>query len=345
MIESLENLRACSLDGQCVMITLVTFTGSTPREPGSKLVVSEHEVAGALGGERLEAGLVVHARALLAAARPEDSRAELVRGFTGGCGGVADVLFELLPASLPPWVEALEAAARDSVSAVLATVVGDGRKLLISAYPASAEAGDEFVAAVVERGRAMLAEGRREPLILALDEPPGAPMVVLEPLAGPPFDVVVFGAGRVARPLIDVLGQVRCRVAWVTAPGDAVATGVPANVIVTATDAPVQAVDEAPPGASFLVMTMAHDLDYLLTRRILECDRFGFLGVIGSKTKRETFERRLRIRGFGAESLARITCRIGIEGIRDKDPGAIAIAVAAQLLQVRANTLARAAVQ
>lgn len=345
MIESLENLRAAKRDGSCVVVTLVAVRGSTPRETGSKLVVNSRDVAGALGGERLEAALVAHARDLLASAGPAESRAELITGFTGGCGGVADVLFELLPASLPAWFDALERSAREGVPAVLATVTGDGRKLLVGTQEAGAEPGDAFVAAIVARARRMLAEGTREPVVLQVDEPRNAPPVVLEPRAAPPFDVVIFGAGRVARPLVEILAHVRCRITWVGASDEAFPAAPPPNVTLVRTETPAAAVDDAPPDASFVVMTMAHELDYVLTRQILARDAFAYLGVIGSQTKRETFERRLRLRGVDEDRLARIACPIGIEGIRDKDPGAIAIAAAAQLLLVRARTAKAAAVR
>jgi xanthine/CO dehydrogenase XdhC/CoxF family maturation factor len=65
---------------------------------------------------------------------------------------------------------------------------------------------------------------------------------------------------------------------------------------------------------------------------------FAYFGLIGSKTKRVKFERRLMERGLSAERLPEITCPIGVEGIVDKAPGSIALAVAAQLLRVREMT-------
>jgi xanthine/CO dehydrogenase XdhC/CoxF family maturation factor len=46
VIGSLENLRAATPDGSCVVLTLLAVRGSTPREAGWKLVVSSHDVAG-----------------------------------------------------------------------------------------------------------------------------------------------------------------------------------------------------------------------------------------------------------------------------------------------------------
>jgi xanthine dehydrogenase accessory factor len=58
--------------------------------------------------------------------------------------------------------------------------------------------------------------------------------------------------------------------------------------------------------------------------------------LIGSISKRRQFERRLAARGMPAERFATMTCPIGLPGVAGKEPGIIAVAVAAELLQRRA---------
>jgi xanthine/CO dehydrogenase XdhC/CoxF family maturation factor len=72
-----------------------------------------------------------------------------------------------------------------------------------------------------------------------------------------------------------------------------------------------------------------------LTARILARGDFAYFGLIGSASKRAQFEKRLAARGTSADTLKRITCPIGAGIIRSKEPGAIAVAVAAELLQLR----------
>ena len=62
--------------------------------------------------------------------------------------------------------------------------------------------------------------------------------------------------------------------------------------------------------------------------------------MIGSKTKRVKFERRLLDRGVDLERLVEMTCPIGVDGIVDKAPSAIAVAVCAELLQIRTQQIA-----
>jgi xanthine dehydrogenase accessory factor len=80
----------------------------------------------------------------------------------------------------------------------------------------------------------------------------------------------------------------------------------------------------------------AEDLDIVIAclRRIREHDDLPFVGLIGSKTKWASFRHRLQERGFGAAEIQRITCPIGVPGITGKEPEVIAVAVAAQLLQL-----------
>ena len=59
---------------------------------------------------------------------------------------------------------------------------------------------------------------------------------------------------------------------------------------------------------------------------------FGFCGLIGSATKRALFERRLGERGFSRETIAKLTCPIGLPMLKDKRPEAIAASVTVQLL-------------
>jgi len=89
----------------------------------------------------------------------------------------------------------------------------------------------------------------------------------------------------------------------------------------------------APAAARFLVMTHDHALDYALCRKILERGEFAWLGLIGSKSKGARFRSRLARDGVALERIARLICPIGIEGVISKWPAAIAVGVAAQLLQ------------
>jgi xanthine dehydrogenase accessory factor len=81
-------------------------------------------------------------------------------------------------------------------------------------------------------------------------------------------------------------------------------------------------------------MTHDHALDYTLCRAILNRGEFAWLGLIGSHSKGARFRSRLAREGFAPETIARLVSPIGVGAVESKWPAAIAIAVAAQLLQV-----------
>ena len=160
--------------------------------------------------------------------------------------------------------------------------------------------------------------------------PREAPVLVPQPL----FDLMLFGAGHVAQALVQVLAAVDCSVTWVDSREQQFPAQVPEQVSVEFSEHPADEVDSAPAGAFYLIMTHSHALDLAIVERVLKRGDAGFLGLIGSKTKRVRFERRLTDRGFSAQQIAAIISPIGAAGIAGKAPGVVAIAAAAQLLEV-----------
>ncbi len=152
----------------------------------------------------------------------------------------------------------------------------------------------------------------------------------------PLFTLQLYGAGHVGRAIVRLLETLPCRVQWIDERESEFPSGaaLPPHIERVCVE-PVEAeVAAAPPGAFCLVLTHSHDLDLALAHAILKRGDFGFFGLIGSKTKRARFERRLAERGIAAETIGRMTCPIGVRGISGKEPGVIAVAVVAQLLQV-----------
>jgi xanthine dehydrogenase accessory factor len=155
-----------------------------------------------------------------------------------------------------------------------------------------------------------------------------------------PMHIVLFGAGHVGHALVTLLGSLPCVVQWVDERDELFPDETPPNVQIEATDTPDVIVDNAPAGAYFLVMTHNHALDFSLAARIMRRRDFTYFGMIGSKTKRVKFERRLLERGVDLDRLVEMTCPIGVGGIVDKAPSAIAVAVCAELLQIRSRQIA-----
>jgi xanthine dehydrogenase accessory factor len=145
--------------------------------------------------------------------------------------------------------------------------------------------------------------------------------------------VFLFGAGHVGRALAAVLSVNDVQLTWVDSRDAQFPAAIPPHVVCVETDSPCAEIRKAPAQASYLIMTHSHALDFELIEEILRRDDAAFIGLIGSATKRAQFEIKLRDRGISEMQLQQIVCPIGVAGIESKHPGAIATAVAAQLLQ------------
>jgi xanthine dehydrogenase accessory factor len=148
--------------------------------------------------------------------------------------------------------------------------------------------------------------------------------------------VLVYGGGHVGAALVAALAPLPFEVRWIDARARGFLVPPPAGVATRLTPLPEEEALAAPADAFHVVLTHSHALDLEIVAAVLERDAFGFLGLIGSATKRALFARRLRERGIPAERLDRLTCPIGLPGLRDKRPAVIAASTAAQLLQIDA---------
>ncbi len=207
----------------------------------------------------------------------------------------------------------------------------------------------------IEKARQMLSAGELEPQTVhyplgpALGQCCGGAVTLRYSLLDQPavdawpapevlFHLQLYGAGHVGRAIVQALAPLPVRIDWIDereaefARHVAPIAGV-ADLRSVCVDAIEGEVRLAPPGAFYLVLTHEHDLDLRITEAILRRGDFGFLGLIGSKTKRQRFFHRFEQRGIAQSTIDRITCPIGIGGIDGKEPEVIAIAVAAQLLQ------------
>lgn len=83
------------------LATQVTCAGSTPREPGARMVITEHEVFDTLGGGTFEWQTIEAARGRLARNEAGISLEAFALGGRSGqcCGGFVNVLIEVFPGS------------------------------------------------------------------------------------------------------------------------------------------------------------------------------------------------------------------------------------------------------
>jgi xanthine dehydrogenase accessory factor len=152
-------------------------------------------------------------------------------------------------------------------------------------------------------------------------------------------NIALFGGGHVGKAIVNILSTLPMQVMWIDSRDEIFPDELPSNVICEHSDPVQAAVNDLVADSHVLIMSFSHaeDLDIVAACLLRQRERsdLPFIGLIGSKTKWATFRHRLEDRGFSEAELAHITCPIGVEGVKGKEPEVIAVGVAAQLLQYK----------
>ncbi len=172
---------------------------------------------------------------------------------------------------------------------------------------------------------------RGPPLCPRADRRPGTGASFVEPDESDRLPVLMFGAGHVGKAIAARAAGLPLHLAWYDSRAEAAATS---GVVLADEEALVACAGSADAGTAVVILTHDHALDYRLTAAALASPAF-YVGLIGSETKRARFLSRLDRDGIGR---ARLTCPIGLPGLKGKQPETIAIATLAQLLTLRTGT-------
>ncbi|HUN75655.1 MAG TPA: xanthine dehydrogenase accessory protein XdhC [Steroidobacteraceae bacterium] len=313
-------LRTLEHEPFVVRIVLAEVRGSAPRECGTSMLVWPAGVMGTIGGGRLEWDAIAAARELLQNHEVSARVCRLILGADLGqcCGGVVTLWIERYGSSNLGELRAMQTAAESGRAVLVSTINTGGTHHRLLCDPDAACAprlpAPEAAAARLVR----VANGEltlRERLDDALPE------------------VWLYGAGHVGQALSRILVELPVRLTWIDSRAEWLPRVGAERMRVRHCSDPVATLDDAPVGACFVVMTHSHALDYALCRTLLERNDFAWLGLIGSMSKAARFRSRLAREGVAAEVIARLACPVGVQGIASKWPSAIAVAIAAQLLQ------------
>ena len=171
--------------------------------------------------------------------------------------------------------------------------------------------------------------GRVEIALARMDDAMRAAAVEAEGAAqGARPHLYILGAGHVGRALADLAQHLPLRTVLVD--GRAAELSLcGAEVETVLTPLPEALVRDAPEGSAFVILTHDHALDFLLASEALERGDGGYVGMIGSATKRASFTSWTRARGGSAVGL---TCPIGAGQSGDKRPEMIAALVLGEVV-------------
>ena len=309
-----------------VMVTVIRVTGAAPREPGARMLVTPYQSFDSVGGGYLELQAIQYARALLgkgsigALRRVERFMTESEG--SPGEGAKVELAFERIDAETLKGMRLIRRRARSHQDSWRLVGLDDDGDCSVYDQDGVRIAGDGPAQLVLPEDGSVLrvaADGSRW---------------MIDAYLAPRPHLMLFGAGHVGAAIVRALAPLPCRVTWVDEREEMFPPLLPSNIAPEATDTPEALIAGASAGTTYLVLTHSHALDQRLSEAILRRGDAHWFGLIGSHTKRVQFERRLQERGISASRLAKMSCPIGVPGIADKAPAAIAASVAAQLLQV-----------
>ena len=154
--------------------------------------------------------------------------------------------------------------------------------------------------------------------------------------------IAIFGAGHVAQAIAGLSSYLSADLLLIDARAEGeIVPAVPGSRPweLLCVDHPEAEVGQLSSDTLVLVMTHSHALDLEVVAAAIRRD-FAYLGLIGSARKWDRFRKRLAQRGFTEAEIAKVRCPIGVSK-HSKEPTAIAISVAAELLEVLQRESAR----
>jgi xanthine dehydrogenase accessory factor len=232
-----------------VLVTIAAAKGSTPRVPGTRMLVDTEGLVGSVGGGQLEFDIIAQARALIAQGATASSHQHFILGpdLRQCCGGALDIVLEPLAADAAFWLGQVIAWEQTGQYWTGTLTLGQ---------PSAAREIHPLEEAPTDPGTARL---HRNETGSVLSEASGMRWPQL----------YLFGAGHVGRALVRLLGELPFRVIWSDGREGIFPDRIPDNVVIDAGAANAEMIKAAPADAHFLVMTHSHALDFEIVQAIL----------------------------------------------------------------------------
>jgi xanthine dehydrogenase accessory factor len=333
-------------EGQAfVLATIVSRHGSTPRTAGTRMIVTaDGRIRGTIGGGLVEANVIEAAGGVLQSKRPLLMPFDLTRSEVAAmdmiCGGRLDVLLECVQPGSPAagvlrgWRDAIgrrEACQLVTVIRFAGAAVVDTDHLLIQdrrVVVGGRSLPDDALERILDEGEG--AAGLRS---VAL----GGDLAVVETVL-PGEIVYLFGGGHVAHSTSRLAAFAGFRVVVVDDRSEfANRERFPdAEEVRVVPDFGVALNGCRHDTEAFVViLTRGHLHDKTVLAQALRTDA-GYIGMIGSRRKRDQIYAALGQEGFTEADLQRVSSPIGLP-IGAETPEEIAFSIVAELIQVRAR--------
>ena len=328
-----------------VLATIISHAGSTPRTSGSRMIVTaDGKGIGTIGGGLLEAGAMSRAVELIptgqSAVVPFDLSFANVDSMDMICGGQAEVLLDCIrpiPSNrtvFECWQRLLDTGQRGWLLTVVADADDGGIRTDHCLVSASGETVGDWP----------LAEGQKKHVLQAAAEAsasltlPVADGFVLVESVQRPCTAYLFGGGHVALST----GATAATVGFQVSVTDDREEFANRKRFPTADEIRVlKNFSHAFEGLSLgpqdyvIILTRGHLHDKAVLAQALKTDA-GYIGMIGSRKKRNAIYRALLKEGFSQADIDRVHSPIGL-AIGAETPEEIAVSIVAEMIQHRAS--------
>lgn len=344
-----EDINRLLQEGQKVVLaSIIKQVGSSPRAIGTKCIVLEDgSIKGTIGGGLLEYQVMERAKESL-----KEGKSTIIHfKLTGDevaksdmlCGGVVDVYLEpLFPEN---------AVARDIFKRI-SSFINEGRKgLLLTLVSDGIKSEDETNRLLIEEDgstmgeiRTVSEEGKQKlakylkikaPKLMEIEK--GKESVFVEPVR--PYDILyLFGAGHVSTFVASLASMVGFRVIVIDDRKEFANKErfKEADELIVLPFSDVFKKINISSSSYIAIITRGHIHDLNVLREALKKSD-GYIGMIGSRRKREIIYQALIKEGVSDERLKQVHSPIGMD-IDAETPEEIAVSIVAELIRVRAKS-------
>jgi len=326
-----------------VLATILSRYGSAPRDAGSRMIIrSDGTILGTIGGGILEATIQKLAREVFA------TRNTLVRSFTLNregpnpvgmiCGGEVDFLMQFEDASQPDRL--------DHYHEVLSALNSRKRAWLITRLPdmevsegvpsvhVFQDGGPSLVKLGLPPAREFLAKASgTQPMVLEFQRK----RFFVEPLCSE-GTVYIFGAGHIGKKLAQLTKFVGFHTVVLDDReefANSETLGSADRVVVLSSFDEALKNLEIDAESYLVIVTRGHVHDRTVLAQALRT-RARYIGMIGSRKKRDATYEALIEEGFSAQDFLRVHSPIGLN-IGAETPEEIAVCIVAELIQKRSE--------
>ncbi len=332
------------------LVTLIDKTGSAPRSDGAKMVVrADGSIAGTIGGGLLEASAIEMARKSIYEKRTFIQAFDLTSKDAATsdmiCGGRGEILID--------FIDAGENQNHEIFSSAMDIIQSRQKGWLITILENSPEGSrginrqqclvrqDKTLVGSVKCNDDLLENLLNGPAKVTLhSEVYDDQRFLVEPLREG-GTVFIFGAGHVSQKIAPLSESVGFRTIVLDdradyANQDRFNLPVEARVIKDFTKLPELEIDE---DSYLVIVTRGHMFDKDVLAQVLHSGA-AYIGMIGSRTKRDLIYKELMEQGFTADELAQVRCPIGT-AIGAESPEELGISIVGELIRERADRIKR----